>query len=103
MVLLREANSVWYLFQILHALGLLHEHQRPDRDQYIDVDMVALAKTGAFLKEFQKASFLRIIDRNLNRSQKFTYRPYYMAHIQQTSNDSDAYKDSLSILLDLKH
>ena len=47
------------LFQILHALGLLHEHQRPDRDQYIDVDMVAIAKTGA-LRQFQKGSFLKV-------------------------------------------
>ena len=43
-------------FQILHALGLLHEHQRPDRDNYIDIDMAAVARTGA-LKQFQKASF----------------------------------------------
>ena len=50
---------LFYLFQILHALGLLHEHQRPDRDQYINVDMAAAAKTGA-LRQFQKAGFLEV-------------------------------------------
>ena len=26
-------------FQIFHCLGFFHEHQRPDRDQYIQIDM----------------------------------------------------------------
>ena len=44
--------------KILHALGLLHEHQRPDRDCYIDVDMVAARKYG-FDNQLKKASFLK--------------------------------------------
>ena len=52
-------------FQILHALGLLHEHQRPDRDQYINIDMTAAAKTG-LLQDFQKASFLERANLNYN-------------------------------------
>lgn len=44
---------------MLHALGLLHEHQRPDRDKYINVDMASIIKTGA-VKQFQKAGFLEI-------------------------------------------
>ena len=43
--------------QILHALGLLHEHQRPDRDQYIDVDMTTATYYGRS-KQLQKACFL---------------------------------------------
>ena len=46
------------LFQILHALGLLHEHQRPDRDQYIDVDMDAVTAHG-FQDHLKKACFLK--------------------------------------------
>ena len=41
---------------MLHALGMLHEHQRPDRDNFIDVDMSAVARTGA-KSQFEKAGF----------------------------------------------
>ena len=40
-------------FQILHALGLLHEHQRPDRDDYVKVDMNA-AKSLGLANDFEK-------------------------------------------------
>ena len=42
---------------MLHTLGLFHEHQRPDRDDYIFVNMSALAKTGN-IQQFKKACFL---------------------------------------------
>ena len=42
---------------MLHTLGLFHEHQRPDRDNYIYVNMSALAKTG-YASQFKKACFL---------------------------------------------
>ena len=42
---------------MLHALGLLHEHQRPDRDQYIDVNMTAATYYG-LSKQLEKDSFL---------------------------------------------
>ena len=42
---------------MLHALGLLHEHQRPDRDQYIDVNMTAVTYYG-LSKQLEKESFL---------------------------------------------
>ena len=44
-------------FQILHALGLLHEHQRPDRDQYITVNMTAATYYGRY-QQLRKACFL---------------------------------------------
>ena len=44
-------------FKILHALGLLHEHQRPDRDQYIDVNMTAATYYG-LNSQLRKACFL---------------------------------------------
>ena len=49
----------YLLFQILHALGLLHEHQRPDRDQYIDVDMKTATEYG-FYDHLEKAYFLQL-------------------------------------------
>ena len=45
-------------FQILHALGLFHEHQRPDRDGNINVDMVKAKKYG-FFNDVRKACFLK--------------------------------------------
>ena len=53
----RSNITVLGFFQILHALGLLHEHQRPDRDQYIDVNMTA-AKEKGFYHDLKKACFL---------------------------------------------
>ena len=52
-------------FKILHTLGLLHEHQRPDRDKYIDIDMAAVNTTGRF-NQFKKAGFLEIEHEALN-------------------------------------
>ena len=49
--------TVLVIFKILHALGLFHEHQRPDRDQYIDVDMSADIVRYCY-NDLKKACFL---------------------------------------------
>ena len=46
--------------QILHALGLLHEHQRPDRDNYTTVDTTAASYYGLY-NDVRKAGFLYLI------------------------------------------
>ena len=43
----------------------MHEHQRPDRDDYIDIDMAAVNTTGRF-NQFKKAGFPEIENEALN-------------------------------------
>ena len=42
-------------FQILHALGFEHEHQRPDRDDFIIVLKENISDEG--LKSFEKFTY----------------------------------------------
>ena len=41
-------------------MGLLHEHQRPDRDEFIDVDLAAIAEYKDLLSQFRKVGFLEV-------------------------------------------
>ena len=50
--------STKQFLKILHALGLFHEHQRPDRDNYIEVDMLTGNSSGLY-HQIKKARFLR--------------------------------------------
>ena len=60
--------SIRQFLKILHALGLLHEHQRPDRDNYIDVDMQTATSYGLYYS-LRKARFLefKIIATNFEK------------------------------------
>ena len=48
----------------------MHEHQRPDRDIHIDIDMAAVNRTKLF-HDFKKAGLLEVNNKILNKSQKF--------------------------------
>ena len=50
-----------FLFKVLHALGFYHEHQRPDRDQHIQINWNAISQ-GA------ESQFLKMADRYLDSS-----------------------------------
>ena len=45
-------NLIKYSISVLSQLGLVNEHQRPDRDEYIHVDSFAIA--DGYLPKFQK-------------------------------------------------
>ncbi|RWR99041.1 hypothetical protein B4U79_00792, partial [Dinothrombium tinctorium] len=61
----------------MHALGFMHEHQRPDRDQYITINWDNL-KTGQE-KNFEK-EFDPWLQRKLNYSEMFPYDTHSILH-----------------------
>ena len=61
-------------FKILHTLGLLHEHQRPDREDHIDIDMASVP-TGLF-HDFKMAGFLEVNNKTMNKIQKFQVKTF---------------------------
>ena len=65
--------------EIGHAVGLWHEHQRPDRDEYLSVDMSAALRTrgGAFTRhELTRARGLKPYDYRSTMH----YQPYPSAN-----------------------
>ncbi|CAH1793618.1 unnamed protein product [Owenia fusiformis] len=66
------------LHELLHVLGLGHEHIRPDRDTYIDVNYNNI-QAGATVN-FQKYSWLgRVFDTNYDYCSIMHYNPYLFA------------------------
>ncbi len=96
-ILLGNLEDRTILHELGHSLGLIHEHQRPDRDQYIKVNWEVLT-------EEEKLQFI-IIEPNLYKWQHFPYDYDSIMHYDSYYIDANGHeigKKEISVIDALK-
>jgi len=69
--------GITLMHEVMHTLGFIHEQQRPDRDQYITVDLSNVAKKNHY--SFDKEKKEDLVDLGL---------PYDLDSVMQYGSDS---------------
>jgi len=62
------------LHELLHALGFLHEHQRPDRDDYLNVNLTGIP--DYLHRQFEKISYMPTNLRKFDYESVLLYGPF---------------------------
>ena len=74
------------MHEMLHALGVQHEHSRPDRDNYLNVNLDATTEDSEFTK-ITNANWLQVFDSKNN--DMYPYEPDSVMHYGSYDTSTD--------------